>query len=105
MGAEDLPNDVDTLKKMVISLQKKAAVLEDELALARKQRYGSGSEKRSTEELMQGLLFNEETATCPPAEKTDVVTIESHTRKKPKRRPLPVAHVKAAGMKGNRQYG
>jgi len=80
--AKELPTDVATLQEMVISLHKKAAVLEDKLALARKKKYGSASEKLSTEELMQGLLFDEEPITCSSAEKTETVTIESHTRKK-----------------------
>ena len=97
-AAEDLPENIDTLKALVVAneqllleREQRIAVLEEQLRLLMHKRFGASSEKTAIDQLN---LFNEAEATVeqssetPAADDTET-TVPEHKRKKPGRRPLP----------------
>jgi transposase len=91
----DLPNDLESLKKLVIrhareikELQSELTVEKEKYAALQRFVFGSRSEKRPYENPAQGLLFNEaEAVTDTPERKT--VPVAAHERKKTGRKPFP----------------
>jgi len=102
MKTDDLPNDIDELKKLFLKeldekahWQNKYACLEskydsllESFRLAKQREYASSSEKN----LLQDDLFDENEAPIPEQEETEesVTEVKAHQRnKQPKRQPLP----------------
>jgi len=96
LSAAELPDDVDALKRLVLTQAARAQAYEAELARLREQlnlllakRYGPSSEKISPDQLR---LFNEAEA---EGERLDdeqpPVPVAAHTRPRRGRRPLPEA--------------
>lgn len=93
-----LPNDVDTLKALLLKeqdrndqLQARVLSLQEQLNLALARRYAARSEKLSPDQLR---LFDEAEAETDSeaierSEDADTVTIAEHARKKRGRKPLP----------------
>ena len=81
---EQLPDDIEALKKMVQALQSKCQYLEEQFLKARHQQFDASSEAHPA----QGDLFNEAEAIIDTVEVSETETIE-YTRNKPKRQPLP----------------
>jgi transposase len=95
MDAADLPDDVDTLKKLLReTLDAKRVVdaenaqLREQLRLMLAKRFGPSSEKQPPEQMG---LFNEVEATAceEAAEPEETVQVPAHERAKRGRRPLP----------------
>jgi len=98
-----LPDNVDTLKEMVIELRSElkeerfnSLVLEEKLKILQKKFFGRKSEKLP-EDNGQPLLFDEAEHGCDEivdnkSEKQEEITIKSHTRKK-KRKPTFPEHL------------
>ena len=87
--AEQLPDDLDALKKLVKDQKQQIADLQEELRLRTYQRYAPKSEKSSPDQLN---LFDEAEIEAEPETESDAVeetTVPEHTRKKPGRKPLP----------------
>ena len=96
LTAQDLPNDIDELKEIVIVkskavelFSKKIDALEEKNRYLRSKLFGRKSEKPIKKDDKQLMLFDEaeEIAEQKPEEKK--IVIPSHTRKKPGRKPLP----------------
>jgi len=98
-AVQDLPNDIDALKALVLANQQQLAakdnhiaILEEKLRLASLKRFSASSEQAHDDQLR---LFNEAEATASaPDDATgtvgdDVTVVGEHARKKPGRRPLP----------------
>jgi len=99
-----LPDDVDSLRKIILSLntshsrieeenqgyKSHIAFLEEQIRFFKARLFGCKSEKLTEEELRQLFLFDEaeEIVENPP---TEEITVPSHSRKKRGRRPLPEA--------------
>jgi len=82
--ADNLPDDIAELKKMVLALQSRCHFLEEQFRLAQHQQFGKNSERSTA----QDDCFNEAEQTLD-----EVVTVEktaiNTVRQKPKRKPLP----------------
>lgn len=89
---QNLPDDIDALKALLVAKDNHIAILEEKLRLASLKRFGASSEKANDDQLG---LFNEaeEAATAPDdASGTDAVNVTvvgEHTRKTAGRKPLP----------------
>ena len=94
---ENLPNDVDTLKKIIVEqastirgFQETLRAEQEKYAALQRLIFGPKSEKRHSENPKQDLLFNEaETFSALPEQKTVTVTVGQHERKKSGRKPFP----------------
>jgi transposase len=93
ISTEQLPTDTEALQKIIFDLSLvvntkdlRIQQLEEMLRQLRGERFGSSSEKISEDQLR---LFNAEEKDCILPEDTKEEKIESYTRKKPGRRPLP----------------
>ncbi|MET1256577.1 IS66 family transposase [Aliikangiella maris] len=82
--ADNLPDDITELKKMVLALQSKCEFLEEQFRLAQQKQFGQSSEAHAE----QGDLFNEAEQILDEPADTEKESI-SYTRNKPKRKPLP----------------
>ena len=105
MIPEQLPDDIDALKGIINNLinhdirklekvyESKISLLEEKVAWLNSKLFGRKSEKLSADELLQGRLFDEaEIAAVEETvvrEKTEVVKVSSHTRKRGFRKKLP----------------
>ncbi len=92
--AEQLPDDVDALKQLVLSYQGKAYhqqdridYLEEQLRLLLQKRFGASSEQQSIDQL--GLFNEGEAVENETVEADDGVTVQPHQRRRGKRAPLP----------------
>lgn len=87
MSIEELPNDIEELKKLLLKKEAEITQLKDTILLLQYRKFGPQSEK-SKEQLP---LFNElETTDLESAPKEDSETQEiTYRRKRGKRRPLP----------------
>lgn len=83
---EQLPDDPEALKKLILRLQGKIHFLEEQFRLARHKQFAASTEASSG----QGELFNEaeESMDSEPKEPESCKEIR-YTRQKPKRNPLP----------------
>jgi len=96
LTAADLPDDVDALKRLLLTQAAREREYETELARLREQlnlllakRYGPSSEKHSPDQLG---LFNEAEAEAenpPEEERLEAVSVAAHERKRCGRKPLP----------------
>lgn len=88
--AENLPDDVEALKALVVQQQAQIASLQEKLNLLVAKRFGPSSEKGETPQLG---LFDEAEAAVQEAEEADAepetTTVPAHQRKRPGRKPLP----------------
>ena len=91
MLTDDLPNDIDELKKMLVkqqsqldSLRAKCQFLEEQFRLAQHRQFGKSHEGHPS----QGDLFNEAEQLMDEAVEPEQETLQ-YTRNKPKRKPLP----------------
>ena len=84
MNEADYQQRIAELEKQVGQLQQRNTYLEEQFRLAQQKAFGAGSEGHPG----QGQLFDEAESE-ELAEETAPSTVETHTRHKPKRRPLP----------------
>ena len=101
-----LPEDIASLKETIVGMAAAQADLEqkyrsqiddlqERIRLLQKELFGRSTEKRPLpEDAKQLKLFNEVEVFCPQADAEDeevaqTMEIPAHTRKKPKRKPLP----------------
>jgi transposase len=89
-----LPDSVEDLKVLLVDLdaQYRARIefLEERVRLFQKELFGRKTEKRPPEtELRQLHLFNEAEALTEPESKEKPLVVPEHTRRRPKRKPLP----------------
>lgn len=94
LDAEKLPNNVEELKSILIDLDEsylsRIEFLEERIRLLTKELFGRKSEKRPQEsELRQLHLFNEPEVLATEEKKEEPVEVPAHTRRRPKREPLP----------------
>lgn len=102
--ATDLPNDIVTLKAMVLSYQQqtkdldkkyheqknKAAFYHDQLQILKKKLFGRSSEKLTQKEKDQLWLFNEiEQTIAEKKQEQSNIQVKGHIRKKKSRKPFP----------------
>jgi len=88
MSSNELPDDIESLKKLVLSLREENTGLYDLVAQLRRKQYGTSSEKASSEQL--GMFDEVEVEALNPEPKDDEsVTIPEHERKRGKRLKLP----------------
>ncbi len=88
-----LPDDIATLKEIISNLEdryvKDTGFLRDQIRLLRSQIFGRKSEKVMGFVADQVPLFDEVAPAQPEKQDAAEITIPSHARKKPGRRPLP----------------
>jgi transposase len=101
-----LPEDIESLKQTIVEMAASQAELEqkyrlqidylqERIRLLQNELFGRKSQKRPLpEDAKQLKLFNEVEELCPEAvaedeKAADTMEIPAHTRKKPKRKPLP----------------
>jgi len=94
LDAEKLPNNTEELKSILIDLEdhylSHIEFLEERIRLLTKELFGRKSEKRPQEsELRQLHLFNEPEVLAAEEKKEEPVEVPAHTRRRPKRKPLP----------------
>lgn len=84
---EQLPNDPEALKKLILRLQGKINFLEEQFRLARHKQFAASTEAASG----QGELFNEaeDAVDCTSKDEPESTEEIRYTRQKPKRKPLP----------------
>jgi transposase len=84
-----LPDDTSELKEIIGSFQEKVNTLEERIRLLQNELFGRKTEKHKSPEPdhLQLSLFDEPELHRP--ENSGTITIESHTRKKRGRKPLP----------------
>ena len=59
-GAQEvLSNDVEELRRTVVSQEKKITILEEEIRFLKDRLFGSKADRWSAEDVRQGRLFNE----------------------------------------------
>jgi transposase len=91
----ELPNDIDALKEIVIDFNRKYYLLEEKYETLISKFFSSRSEKVSDEQIGQQRLFNEaeEGSDLPLEVKRETIEetiiIKEHVRQKPGRKPLP----------------
>jgi transposase len=99
---ENLPDDVTSLRDIILSLntsytekedhyKEHISLLEEQVRFLKAKLFGRKSEKHTEDNRQQLQLFNEaeETLEVSAPKTADDVTVPAHTRKKPGRRPLP----------------
>jgi transposase len=101
-----LPEDIDSLKQTIVAMvaaqveleqryRSQIDYLQERIRLLQNELFGPKTEKRPLpEDAKQLKLFNEAEVLCPEAAAEDekaaqTMDIPAHTRKKPKRKPLP----------------
>jgi transposase len=92
MDAITLPDNADELKEIIEHKQYRIEFLEERVRVLTHALFGRKSEKRapSEEEGLQQLhLFNEAEALVEEEKREEPLTVPAHTRRKPKRKPLP----------------
>ena len=89
-----LAEENEELRKQNKNLLIQQELLQEELRKLKDKLFGRRSEKWSAEEKLQGLLFNEAELVCGETRKEGVeepgITVKSYTRRRGKRKPLPV---------------
>jgi len=85
-------DDVEELRRTVVSQEKKIIFLEEEIRLLKHRLYGRKTDRWSTEDVKQARLFNE--AEAGAAEQSEQkqspsISVAAHTRRPRGRRPLP----------------
>jgi transposase len=93
-GAQEvLSNDVEELRRTVVSLQKNVTVLEEEIRFLKDRLFGRKADRWSAEDVRQERLFNEAEAGAEPSQEPEqqaqAIPVAAHTRRPRGRRPLP----------------
>ena len=89
-----LPDNVEELKGIIVSLQKTIGILEEKVKYFQGMVFGRKSEKFSEEDQGQGRLFNEaevgvEEAADQEAVEAETAEVPAHRRRKRGRKPIP----------------
>ena len=88
MSSDNLPNDIDSLKKLVLSLRDENHGLHDLIAHLRRKQYGSSSEKVTADQL--GMFDEVESEALKEDEDEETISVPAHERaKRGKRLKLP----------------
>ena len=87
--AKNLPADITALREIIYKQNEIIQRKNFEIKELRKIVYGHRTEKRSAEDIRQGLLFNEAEHTKAKAKAVETSTVKSHSRKKRGRKPIP----------------
>lgn len=88
MPSIELPNDIESLKKIILSQSEEIQSLHDLVSQLRRKQYGTSSEKVSAEQL--GMFDEVESeALNPEPEDDESITVPEHKRKRGKRLKLP----------------
>jgi transposase len=88
MSSDNLPNDIDSLKKLVLSLRDENHGLHDLIAHLRRKQYGSSSEKVTADQL--GMFDEVESEVLKEDEDEETISVPAHERaKRGKRLKLP----------------
>lgn len=96
MDINNLPDNKDALKEIIIDYHGQIAILQEKMALLQRALFGSKSEKRKTpmtREVQLSLLDlikaeGKEQEILPPAQ-DETITVPEHKRKKRGRKPIP----------------
>ena len=95
-GKNTLPDDIETLKRLLIEERLKYQMLEEKFKTLQRRFFGKSSEKLTAEDELQGRLFDEAEDGASPeseyiedAEKSSVTKVKGHERKKTGRKHLP----------------
>ena len=90
---EVLSNDVEELRRTVVSLQKNVTILEEEIRFLKDRLFGRKADRWSAEDVRQERLFNEAEAGAEqceePEQQAPAIAVAAHTRRPRGRRPLP----------------
>lgn len=86
-----LPNDPDLLKQMLLQMQSRVSLLQEENTLLRQRLFGRKSEQSVDPQSPQLAMFNEaeSLAAEAPAEEDEENVAPTPTKKRGKRKPLP----------------
>ena len=88
MPVNDLPDDIESLKKIILSQSEEIQGLHDLVSQLRRKQYGTSSEKVSSEQL--GMFDEIEVeALNPEPEEDEAIIVPEHKRKRGKRLKLP----------------
>lgn len=92
-GAQEvLLNDVEELRRTVVSQEKKITILEEEIRFLKDRLFGSKADRWSAEDVRQGRLFNEAESAAESQEaeeKPASIPVAAHARRPRGRRALP----------------
>ena len=95
-GIDTLPDDIEDLKQLIIEERLKYQLLEEKYKTLQRRFFGKSSEKLTSEDELQGRLFDEAEAGASPedecvegTERSDVTKVKEHVRRKTGRKPLP----------------
>ncbi len=93
-GAQEVQsNDVEELRRTVVSQEKKITILEEEVRFLKNRLFGNKADRWSAEDVRQGRLFNEAESGAQQSQETEEhspsIPIAAHTRGPRGRRPLP----------------
>ncbi len=90
---ENLPDDAKKLKALIISdhqhYQEKIFYLEERIRLLQNELFGRKSEKRTPQDDPQLPIFEAQGQTPTSDSENNTISVPSHQRKKPGRKPLP----------------
>ena len=89
MSSNTLPNDVESLKKIIIDQHNQIQGLQDLIAQLRRKKFGKSSEKVSNEQLGMFDEVELEALTPEPDDNQESITVPAHERKRGKRLKLP----------------
>ena len=95
MDIRKLPDDIDTLKEIILDYDGQISVLQQKLDSLLKAIYGPSSEKRKLQTVMNGPNLLDFADISHPARKEDppvqieTITVPEHKRKKRGRKPIP----------------
>ena len=88
---DTLPNDPDLLKQMLLQMQSRVSVLQEENTLLRQRLFGRKSEQSVDPQSPQLAMFNEAESLAAevPAEQDEETVAPTPAKKRGKRKPLP----------------
>ncbi|MBZ9783668.1 IS66 family transposase [Pseudomonas sp. REP124] len=86
---EDLPDDPELLKQMLVKMQSKVGLLEEQVALLRQRLFARKSEQTVDPATPQMALFNEAESEAEPASDASEEEIVAPSRRRGKRQSLP----------------
>lgn len=90
VNVKDLPDNVEELKSIIVRQYSTIDNQRSTIQELKKIVFGSKSEKRTPEEITQGLLFNESEYLADKKKPETKITVKSYRRKKKRgRKPLP----------------
>lgn len=91
LAPDTLPNDPELLKQMLVQMQSRVSLLQEENTLLRQRLFGRKSEQSVDPQSPQLAMFNEaeSLAVEAPAEADEEVVAPEPAKKRGKRKPLP----------------